>query len=121
MRRVIFNILSPGRSSGYRVCVCVCVCVCLYRVIYVITVAASSFSLLINSQCSTTGVTKAVVCAIMFNTEAGTCARDKHALQQLALNVHVKHSDITLPNSKLITQEATPKPIPGRLQYQNSA
>ena len=28
-------------------------------------------------------------------TKAGTCARDRHALQQLALNVHVKHSDLT--------------------------
>ena len=27
--------------------------------------------------------------------KAGTCARDRHALQQLALNVHVKHSDLT--------------------------
>ena len=27
--------------------------------------------------------------------ESGTCARDRHALQQLALNVHVKHSDLT--------------------------
>ena len=28
-------------------------------------------------------------------TKAGTCARDRRALQQLALNVHVKHSDLT--------------------------
>ena len=28
-------------------------------------------------------------------TKAGTCARDRRALQQLALNVHVKHSDMT--------------------------
>ena len=27
--------------------------------------------------------------------KAGTCARDSRALQQLALNVHVKHSDLT--------------------------
>ena len=27
--------------------------------------------------------------------KAATCARDKRALQQLALNVHVKHSDLT--------------------------
>ena len=27
--------------------------------------------------------------------KAGTCARDRHALRQLALNVHVKHSDLT--------------------------
>ena len=26
---------------------------------------------------------------------AGTCARDRRALEQLALNVHVKHSDLT--------------------------
>ena len=26
--------------------------------------------------------------------KAGTCARDRRALQQLALNVHVKHSDL---------------------------
>ena len=25
--------------------------------------------------------------------KVGTCARDRHVLQQLALNVHVKHSD----------------------------
>ena len=25
----------------------------------------------------------------------GTCARDRRALQQLALNVHIKHSDLT--------------------------
>ena len=31
--------------------------------------------------------------------KAGTCARDRRALQQLALNVHVKHSDLTWPNS----------------------
>ena len=28
-------------------------------------------------------------------TKTGTCARDRRALQQLALNVHVKHSDLT--------------------------
>ena len=28
--------------------------------------------------------------------KAGTCARDRRALQQLALNVHVKHTDLTL-------------------------
>ena len=27
--------------------------------------------------------------------KAGSCARDRRALQQLALNVHVKHSDLT--------------------------
>ena len=27
--------------------------------------------------------------------KAGTCARDRRALQKLALNVHVKHSDQT--------------------------
>ena len=26
--------------------------------------------------------------------KVGTCARDRRALQQLALNVHVKHSDL---------------------------
>ena len=26
---------------------------------------------------------------------AGTCARGRRALQQLALNVHVEHSDLT--------------------------
>ena len=31
-------------------------------------------------------------------TKAGTCARDRRALQQLALNVHVKHSDLTWPD-----------------------
>ena len=28
----------------------------------------------------------------------GTCARDRRALQQFALNVHVKHSDLTWPD-----------------------
>ena len=28
-------------------------------------------------------------------TKASTCARDRRALQQLALHVHVKHSDLT--------------------------
>ena len=27
--------------------------------------------------------------------KAGTCARDRRALQRLVLNVHVKHSDLT--------------------------
>ena len=27
--------------------------------------------------------------------KTGTCARDRRALQQLALNVHIKHSDPT--------------------------
>ena len=27
--------------------------------------------------------------------KVGTCARDRRALQQLAMNVHVKHSDLT--------------------------
>ena len=27
--------------------------------------------------------------------KAGTCARDRRALQQLDLNVHIKHSDLT--------------------------
>ena len=27
--------------------------------------------------------------------KTGACARDRRALQQLALNVHVKHSDLT--------------------------
>ena len=30
-----------------------------------------------------------------FPAKVGTCARDRRALQQLALNVHVKHSDLT--------------------------
>ena len=30
--------------------------------------------------------------------KAGTCARDRHAIQQLALNVHAKHSDLTWPD-----------------------
>ena len=28
-------------------------------------------------------------------TKVGTCVRDRRALQQLALNVHVKHYDLT--------------------------
>ena len=35
--------------------------------------------------------------------KAGTCARDTRTLQQLALNVHVKHSDLTCPNSNSAT------------------
>ena len=27
--------------------------------------------------------------------KVGTCARDRRVLQQLALNVHIKHSDLT--------------------------
>ena len=32
-----------------------------------------------------------------------TCAHDRRALQQLALNVHVKHPDLTWPDLQLIT------------------
>ena len=43
--------------------------------------------------------TKNNTCSILSRTEepakVGTCARDRRALQQLALNVHVKHSDLT--------------------------
>ena len=31
---------------------------------------------------------------------AGTCARDRRAVQQLSLNVHVKHSDLTIPDHR---------------------
>ena len=34
----------------------------------------------------------------LFTAKAGTCARDRRAPQQLALNVHVKHSDLTWPD-----------------------
>ena len=52
---------------------------------------------------SIAGTTAAMVCAIvailLSQTEelakAGICAHDRCALQQLALNVHVKHSDLT--------------------------
>ena len=30
--------------------------------------------------------------------KASTCARDRRALQQLALNVHVQHSDMAWPD-----------------------
>ena len=33
-------------------------------------------------------------------SKGGTCARDRHALQQLALNVHVKLSDLTCAHSE---------------------
>ena len=33
-------------------------------------------------------------------TKAGTRTRDRRALQQLALNVHVKHSDLTWPRAR---------------------
>ena len=29
-----------------------------------------------------------------FTAKAGTCAHDRHVLQQLALNVHIKNSDL---------------------------
>ena len=32
--------------------------------------------------------------------KAGSCAHDRCALQQLALNVHVKHSDLNLPPNR---------------------
>ena len=32
---------------------------------------------------------------ITYFPDRGTCARDRRALQQLALNVHIKHSDLT--------------------------
>ena len=34
-------------------------------------------------------------CKVPVPAKAGTCARDRRALQQLAMNVHVKHSDLT--------------------------
>ena len=34
--------------------------------------------------------------------KAGTCARDRRALQQLALNVQVKHSDLTWPDLRAV-------------------
>ena len=45
--------------------------------------------------------------------KSGTCARDRRALQQLVLNVHVKHSDLTWPNGQECnfgqhTKELTP-------------
>ena len=63
-----------------------------------------------SSQCSTTGVNQAAVCStlcllvgwcFLSRTEepakAGTCAHDRHTLQQLALNVHIKHSRLAWP------------------------
>ena len=38
---------------------------------------------------------------------AGTCARDRGALQQLALNVHAKHSDLTWPDVTPMVQFTT--------------
>ena len=32
-----------------------------------------------------------------YPTKAGICAHDRHLLQQLALNVHIKHSELTIP------------------------
>ena len=37
--------------------------------------------------------------------KACTCARDRRALQQLALNVHVKHSDLTRPEKSVICKQ----------------
>ena len=57
-----------------------------------------------------TGVTKAAACSyplcrmvhikdpLLQPAQPGTCARDRRALQQLALNVHVKLSDLTGPD-----------------------
>ena len=43
------------------------------------------------------------VCFLSWTEElAGTCTHDRHALQQLALNVHVKHSDLTWPDLTLM-------------------
>ena len=40
--------------------------------------------------------------------KVGTCAHDKRALQQLALNVHVKYSDLTWPDLRsILTNEIT--------------
>ena len=36
--------------------------------------------------------------------KAGTCAHDRRALQQLALFVHVKHSDLTWPDLMLLNE-----------------
>ena len=35
------------------------------------------------------------ISAIYYYVKAGICARDRRALQQLALNVHVKHTELT--------------------------
>ena len=35
--------------------------------------------------------------------KAGTCARDRHALQHLALNVHLKHSDLIVISNLIVT------------------
>ena len=56
-----------------------------------------------SSHNSTTGMYY-TVCGMMHIKEpilligmakAGTCARDRRALQQIAMNVHVKHFDLT--------------------------
>ena len=53
---VLFN--NNNNNNNNNVCVCVCVvCVCVYIYIYIYISR--------SSQCSTTGVTKAVVCAIL--------------------------------------------------------
>ena len=31
-------------------------------------------------------------------TKTGTCAHDRRALEKLAMNVHIKHSDLTWPD-----------------------
>ena len=45
----------------------------------------------------------------LFRTEepakSSTCARDRCALQQLALNVHVKHSDLTWQNQNCLSPQ----------------
>ena len=43
--------------------------------------------------------------------KAVTCARDRRALQQLALKVHVKHSDLTWPDLTRNGKTATPTSI----------
>ena len=48
----------------------------------------------VNNQLLSLPVIGCILFQIEEPAKAGTCARDRRALQQLALNVHVKHSDL---------------------------
>ena len=65
--------------------------------------AALSLTHLQYQLCKNIYTTLAII--VLSRTEepakVGTCARDRRALQQLALNVHVKHFDLDLDNGQV--------------------
>ena len=54
-------------------------------------------------------------------TQAGTCARDRRALQQLVLNVHVKFSNLAVGDPIEVTEVAGKGPSLGLAAEENSA